>query len=74
MIGYVENGNPTVIVEKINRKLDNKMANIETMDNLQEHKMEEDCNSCYRSIHLKDDKIGKIIIYHLLLDYSSLIT
>ncbi len=74
MIGYVEKGDLSIIVNKINEKLDHRPSDIKTLQKLTERSVISTFNSCYCSKHLKNDNLGKINLYHLLLNYESLIT
>lgn len=73
MIGYIEDGDPEEIVRKINNKLRLKFAQIETLKELDKHNINDKFKFSYHSRHLKDDVIGEIDIYHLMLEYSCLI-
>lgn len=74
MIGYAEKGDMEIIVDKINDRLDKKFAGIETLRNLTKYNVEPNFDFCYHSRHIKKDKIGKISLYHLIFDYSALIS
>lgn len=71
MIGFIEAGNITHVIKKINLKLNNhdKIISIETLHKVS---ISQGFEHSYKSEHQRE-KTSKIVLNHLLLDYSSII-
>ncbi|MFC2155136.1 hypothetical protein ACFLRB_01420 [Acidobacteriota bacterium] len=69
MIGYIQEGNIFKIISAINKYLDQHT----TIQLLAEEKIDEILEHTYSSIHNKNKALGRIKLYHMMLDYVDLI-
>lgn len=72
MIGFIEDGNPFIIVNKINDRLmiDKKIITLQKLVNCN---IEKEFEQSYISKHRKQDNFGVIDLYHLMFDYTGII-
>jgi len=73
-IAFIENSKlkDSVVIKEINKKLENHNT-VETVNYLNEIKINDSFNSSYISIHKKNSSENLFSIYHLLFDYSDII-
>lgn len=72
MIGIVEKGNINTIFEDLKKKIQ-KRSLTKIKGELVAHKIQSDFEHSYKSEHERNKKIGSILIYHLLFDYTGII-
>jgi hypothetical protein len=72
MIGFVEEGNPCAIVNKINDRLviDKKIITVQKLVN---YDIQKKFEQSYVSKHKRQNNLGIIDLYHLLFDYTGII-
>ncbi|MBU7028381.1 MAG: hypothetical protein HXS48_15720 [Theionarchaea archaeon] len=72
MIGFIEEGNPCIIVNKINDRLEIDKRII-TLQKLVNCDIQEKFEQSYISKHKRQNNLGIIDLYHLLFDYTGII-
>lgn len=71
MIGYIEKGEISDIIDKINEKL-NSTINIHTLKILSPVNTVENFDYIYNSKHKRNSSLPSISIHHLMFDYKDI--
>ncbi|KZX16732.1 hypothetical protein MBCUT_05960 [Methanobrevibacter cuticularis] len=71
MIGYIEKGEISDIINKLNKKLNN-IKNIHTLKILSPVNTVENFDYMYNSKHKRNSRLPTILIHHLMFDYKDI--
>lgn len=72
MIGFLLSGNCKLAIADINKKLKSH-SKIKTVQFLEKHDLDTKFDHSFKSIHNREKGLGNIDIYHLMLDYSTIV-